>query len=1036
MSDQPGRVPLSLIAVVCLSISAALVPALGPSPVLGTDFRADRLSTHADAELTAAVNEAGLVSAHASASAPLIEPIASIRTDDPFMLGMRMHAGAALLRRFPIVHETRGATVMIQLPSRELSALVRSIEVESLDEGEAFRLTVRGLREDLRVEGRTRRSIRTRTTTVDLPVIAMHRAARSFQDRLSAPIDTAGTTRTVTGAMSALATARGLGRFRGAPITNVVRSDQLALVVNAAAIADQQAALGTVAPAAHVGLRRAGLRVGISELGTVTGTTPMTDRIIAGLPGPTDPAGVQVHTGVSADRGLVAMAEAASLTERLQAAHRIMLDSDVSITAIRTPPLPSHLPPSEDHTSVGQTLTHTVEVLSDHVDRTGRNTDGGYEFARARARVAVTATATRRWVAGGQRTTTTVQTTHRYELTARILLKLTPLGIPDRPTPLAPVADTIAQRALAEWDTELAGIAEDAVLRGRHHHRIWISVAPDPTLPDRLNSALTADRSRYAAHARHVDPISALTHGPVPARQLSQTLPRLDTPLRYGSVGRRAIFAVRAAYRQAVIDDLHRRAAQVSEIADTLDTLGLRQPPTLREPPSASPRFELELTPGYLSTTPISGRRIQTVPNTTTVVPLVVRNQNLFTLPHRGLVRSLVDQVAPNRTVDARQAASALEALPPGHPAAPPLYRALAEAMQHPAEASVELLESTHGARDARSRVHSELAALRLIEQPTAFADGRVATRLTDDPIDRAQLRMVHRRALADPDARVDATLLDPIARGITQAVTDAADDRLSAAVVSRLPAGIPISPTLSPWIATVNLWRIEATGQYLRMTLIDPGSGLRYTRAGQPVQVAVDGEMWTIGHADRLRLSVDTVIAAAVPPGPPGIGDVEGGRDEKSPGFDRGPHCLPAHPRCPLTVRNRFAASRRIEDMLVDRYSVELADADALLAAYHESLQAADPSIGPPDTLDLGDAAAVLATASSSVPAETIIAEVRDHLLLLMTLAVVDVDTLAGSIEADLTGQEVQQAIEGRTRLPLPVLAELQFALEQRAAE
>ena len=1035
MTRQPGRVPLSLIAVVCLSISAAIIPALGPSPVLGTDFRADRISTHADAELTAAVNEAGLLTAHASASTPLIDPIPSVRTGDPFMMGMRMHAGAALLRRFPIVHETRQAVVRIRLPSRDLSTLVRSIEVKPLDEGDAFRLSVEGLRKHLRVDGRSRRSVHARTTTVDLPVIAMHRAATSLQDRLVAPIDTAGTTRTVTGAMSALATARGLGRYRGAPITNVVRTDQLALVVNAAALADQQAALGTVAPSAHVGLRRAGLRVGISELGTVTGTTPVTDRIIAELPGPTDPAGVQVRTGVSADRALVAMTDTASLSERLEAAHRLMVDSDVSITAVRTPPLPSPVPPTADHTSVGQTRTHSVEVVSDRVDRTGQQTDAGYEFARARAEIELTTVAIRRWVAGGKRTTTTVQTTHKYELTARMLLRLTPLGIPDRPITLAPVADSIAQRALARWDAALADVAEAAVLQEQHHHRMWLTVAVDPTLPRRLDSALAADRLRYASHARRIDPITALTRGPVPARQLSQTLPRLDTPVRYGSISRRAIFAVRTAYRQAVLDDLHRRATQVSEIADTLDTLGLRQPPALEDPDSAIDRFELELTPGYLSTTPIRGTRIESVPNTTTVVPLVVRNQNLFTLPHRGLVRSVVDKVAPNRTVDARQAASALEALSPSHPAAPPLHRALAQAMQHLSEVSIELLGPTYGATEARSRVRSELATLRLIEQPTAFADGRLAARMTDDPIDRARLRMAHRSALREPEARIDATLLDPIARGITQAVTDTADDRVSAAVVSRLPAGIPISPTLSPWVTTVNLWRIEASGQYLQMTLIDPDSGLRYTRAGQPVQVVVDGGVQTIGHADRLRLSVDTVIAAAVPPGPPGVGDVEGGRDEKSPGFDRGPHCLPSHPRCPFAVRNLFAARRRSGRMLVDRYSKELGDAGALLAAYHEPLRAADATVGPADTLDLADAAAILATASASVSAETIIAEVRDHLLLLMTLAVVDVDTLAGSIEADLTGQEVQQAIEGRTRLPLPVLAELQFELEQRAA-
>jgi|GEM_PF-3096360 hypothetical protein len=119
---------------------------------------------------------------------------------------------------------------------------------------------------------------------------------------------------------------------------------------------------------------------------------------------------------------------------------------------------------------------------------------------------------------------------------------------------------------------------------------------------------------------------------------------------------------------------------------------------------------------------------------------------------------------------------------------------------------------------------------------------------------------------------------------------------------------------------------------------------------------------------------------------------------------------------------------------MLVDRYTAELADADALLAAYHEPLLAVDPSVGPATSLDLADAAAVLASAPESPPAETIVAEVRDHLLLLMTLAVVDVDTLAGSIDADLSGQEVQQAIEGRSRLPLATLAALQFALERRA--
>jgi hypothetical protein len=91
-------------------------------------------------------------------------------------------------------------------------------------------------------------------------------------------------------------------------------------------------------------------------------------------------------------------------------------------------------------------------------------------------------------------------------------------------------------------------------------------------------------------------------------------------------------------------------------------------------------------------------------------------------------------------------------------------------------------------------------------------------------------------------------------------------------------------------------------------MTLYDPETGLRYVRAGQPVRVHADGEVHTIGVARRLHIDVETVIAAAVPPGPPGVGDVEGGLDERSPGFEQGPHCLPAHPHCPYGVRNGFA--------------------------------------------------------------------------------------------------------------------------------
>ena len=81
---------------------------------------------------------------------------------------------------------------------------------------------------------------------------------------------------------------------------------------------------------------------------------------------------------------------------------------------------------------------------------------------------------------------------------------------------------------------------------------------------------------------------------------------------------------------------------------------------------------------------------------------------------------------------------------------------------------------------------------------------------------------------------------------------------------------------------------------------------------------------------------------------------------------------------------------------------------------------------------LTLADGAAVLAAAGDRDP-DAMVAELRDHLLIGMATAVLDVDTLAARIDADLTGQEVQQALEGRTAMTLGQLAEIMAVIERR---
>ena len=87
----------------------------------------------------------------------------------------------------------------------------------------------------------------------------------------------------------------------------------------------------------------------------------------------------------------------------------------------------------------------------------------------------------------------------------------------------------------------------------------------------------------------------------------------------------------------------------------------------------------------------------------------------------------------------------------------------------------------------------------------------------------------------------------------------------------------------------------------------------------------------------------------------------------------------------------------------------------------------------GDVDALSLTDAAAILALDESTPDSEAIVLETRDHLLMGMTTAVLDVDAVAAELDVDLTGQEVQQAIEGRATLTLTELAAIQAVIDGR---
>ena len=91
------------------------------------------------------------------------------------------------------------------------------------------------------------------------------------------------------------------------------------------------------------------------------------------------------------------------------------------------------------------------------------------------------------------------------------------------------------------------------------------------------------------------------------------------------------------------------------------------------------------------------------------------------------------------------------------------------------------------------------------------------------------------------------------------------------------------------------------------------------------------------------------------------------------------------------------------------------------------------DVADGETDELTLTEAADIAALDDDAPDAEAVVLETRDHLLMGMTTAVLDVDAIAAELDADLTGQEVQQAIEGRIEMTLAELAAIQSVIEQR---
>jgi hypothetical protein len=312
--------------------------------------------------------------------------------------------------------------------------------------------------------------------------------------------------------------------------------------------------------------------------------------------------------------------------------------------------------------------------------------------------------------------------------------------------------------------------------------------------------------------------------------------------------------------------------------------------------------------------------------------PLVARNRNLVTLPYRDAADAVVGFIfGPDRTRLRTGAQVLLAVERGGDPVADVDGASLESQVRRGTRAGTRAAQSTLAGLelgDPATREETVAEALARWETPGAralavsngsaaaaihgLALDRWAGQLTERTRDLLALRLERRieRATTAERARPAEPQVDGAIRRLRTAVEaeiaarvgDAAANASKAAIedatgrsLARLPSGMPVAPAPGFWYATVNLWQVRVAGEYARFTVRvprgtpdTPGGQLNYVRDAGTVRLDVDGDggRELLGRSTRLSFRTGTAVAIAVPPGPQGVGDVDGEAVETSAGW------------------------------------------------------------------------------------------------------------------------------------------------------
>ena len=439
----------------------------------------------------------------------------------------------------------------------------------------------------------------------------------------------------------------------------------------------------------------------------------------------------------------------------------------------------------------------------------------------------------------------------------------------------------------------------------------------------------------------------------------------VDAPRTYDGVADRTRVAARVAYLDRVLARLDDRAGRTGErndgIGRALDAAGIApgraneladltpEPPARRTATGSESgvRGETVLVPdgdpAYLAPSPVDGRLVDGVADDEQYVGLAVRNLNVFAVPYGDaadtVTRTLLGDPAQ---VSLHTAGGALVAADRALATqSDPVLRNRRDALEPKVERSMTavrqtavrtLAQETSLGPDARRAVvdrafdrwdgpgHRAIAATNgSLARATASVavdrldEGSTAT-VSADRI-RTALRVELRRVATSERVRVSEAavdgavsarreVIDREAKNTAERATKTAIEGGTKGKITGVPAGLPISPTFSPWVATVNAWVVESRGAYGRFAVQTESGATTYVRDGTSVALDVDGDgiAEPIGRNERIEFSVRTVAVVAVPAGGLGVGDTDGNADERSVAWrdpEPGPRCVTPTGEC-----------------------------------------------------------------------------------------------------------------------------------------